>query len=161
VRERFNYSVFAAAYYGAALLHLMRHRVDAEMFWVGTEDQGGYGMLNKHANPWPSYHAKSLVTRHVRDNDSIFFPTGETGNGNLDLVVACGPNGRRSVVIIHQREESATYHLEQLVPDTAGLKTVRKMDEGSQNSIAESSFDGRVRFDGFGVAAVTTEATPR
>src|SRR4030095_2119619 len=108
VRERFNYSVFAGSYYCAALVHLMRQRVAAEMFWVGTEDQGGYGMLNKHAEPWPSYHAKSLLTRHVRPGDSLVFPTGEDGDGNVDVVVASGPDGRRSAVVIHQQERSGS-----------------------------------------------------
>src|SRR5439155_22511569 len=48
VRERFNYSVFSAAFYTSALLRLMRGGADAEMFWVGTEESGGYGMMNKH-----------------------------------------------------------------------------------------------------------------
>jgi hypothetical protein len=82
-RERFNYSVFGASYYAAALLQLLRHEVDAEMYWVGTEEQGGYGMLNNHGVPWPSFHAKSLVTRHVRFGDSIAFPTGEDGDGSV------------------------------------------------------------------------------
>ena len=109
VRERFNYSVFAAAFYTSALLQLMRQGVDAEMYWVGTEDQGGYGMMNKHGDPWPSFYAKKLVAQHVRYGDSISFPTGENGNGSVDVVVACGEGGRRSVLVTHQKEEPASY----------------------------------------------------
>jgi hypothetical protein len=161
VRERFNYSVFAATFYTSALLQLMRQGVDAEMYWVGTEDQGGYGMLNKHGDPWPSFHAKKLVAEHVRYGDLISFPTGESGNGSVDLVVACGEGGRRSVVVIHQKEESVSYDLAALVPGVTGLRTVLKIDNGSSDRIVETSFEGRIHFDGFGVAAVTTESSAR
>lgn len=157
VRERFNYSVFAAAYYTSALLQLMRQGVDAEMFWVGTEDQGGYGMLNKHGDPWPSFHAKKLVAEHVRYGDALSFPTGESGNGSVDLVVANGDAGRSSVLLVHHKEESAIYDLAALAPGIGGLRTVLKIDDGSSGRILQATFEGSVRFDGFGVAAVTTE----
>jgi hypothetical protein len=160
VRERFNYSVFAATFYASALVQLMRHDVDAEMYWVGTEDQGGYGMMNKHGDPWPSFHAKKLVAQHVRHGDSISFPTGERGNGSIDAVVACGEGGRRSVVLIHQKEEPESCAIGTLVSDLTGLQTVLKID-ASSNQIVETSYDGRVRFDGFGVAVVTTESSGR
>jgi beta-xylosidase len=157
VRERFNYSVFAAAYYSAALLHLMRQGVDAEMFWVATEEQGGYGMLNKHAEPWPSFHAKSLLTQHVRYGDALSFPTGESGNGAVDLVVSRAPDGRSSVLMVHQKEASASYDLETLVPGTTGLRSIAKIDGNTGGTVVASTFDGRIHFDGFGVAAITTE----
>ena len=152
VRERFNFSVFAAAYYSAALLQLMRHGVDAEMFWVGTEDEGGYGMLDKHAGPRPTYHAKRLVTQHVRPGDSLVFPTGDSGNGGVDLVVASGA-GRRSVVVVHQKEESAGYDLAALVPGFQKGAAVLKIDDRTGQRVVESDCDGRIHFDGFGVAA--------
>jgi hypothetical protein len=156
VRERFNYSVFAATFYTSALLQLMRQGVDAEMYWVGTEDEGGYGMMNKHGDPWPSFYAKKLCAQHVRHGDSISFPTGENGNGSIDAVVACGEDGRRSVLVVHQKEESASYDLARLAPGIEGLRTVLQIDNGSNNQIVESSYDGKIHFDGFGVATVTT-----
>src|SRR5262249_14341475 len=71
VRARFNRSVFGGAFYVAALLRLMRGRADAELFWTGNEDTGGYGMLNKHGDPWPAFHAKKLCARYVRPGDGI------------------------------------------------------------------------------------------
>jgi len=159
VRERFNYSFFAAAFYTSALLQLMRQGVDAEMYWVGTEDQGGYGMMNKHGDPWPSFYSKKLCAQHVRRGDTISFPTGESGNGSIDVVVACGEGGRRSVLVVHQKEESASYDLAKLVPGLTGLRTVLQIDNGSNNQIVETSYDGKIDFDGFGVAAVTTESS--
>ncbi len=41
------------SFYVAALLNLMRSEADAEMFWVGTEADGGYGMLDQHGQPKP------------------------------------------------------------------------------------------------------------
>jgi hypothetical protein len=156
VRERFNYSVFAAAFYTSALLQLMRNGVDAEMYWVGTEEQGGYGMMNKHGDPWPAFYAKQLCAQYVRWGDTIWFPTGESGNGSIDAVVAGGAGGRRSVLVVHQKEGAASYDLGQLVPGIAGLQTVLKIDDGSPNRIVSTNYDGQLHFEGFGVAAVTT-----
>jgi hypothetical protein len=162
VRERFNHSVFAATFYTSALLQLMRQGVDAEMYWVGTEDQGGYGMLNKHGEPWPSYHAKKLCAQHIRYGDSISFPTGESGNGCIDAVVACGEDGRRGVLVVHQKEERASYDIAKLIPGLTDLPTVLKIDDGSNDQIVETRYDGFIHFDGFGVAAaVTTEPSGR
>jgi len=161
VRERFNYSVFAASFYISAVLHLLRNGVDAEMYWVGTEDHGGYGMMNSHGEPWPSFHAKALLTQHVRCGDAVSFPTGEDGNGNVDLVVASAENGRRSVVVVHQKEGSGDYDLATLAAGIGGLRTLRKIDDGSNGRIVECRYNGIVHFDGFGVAAVTTEPPQR
>jgi Glycosyl hydrolases family 39 len=157
VRERFNYSVFAATFYTSALLQLMRQGVDAEMYWVGTEDQGGYGMLNKHGDPWPSFYAKKLCAEHVRYGDLISFPTGESGNGSIDVVIARGEGGRRSALVVHQKEQAASYDLSNLIPGVNGLRTIQKIDEGTNNRIVQASYDGRIHFEGFGVAAVTAE----
>ncbi len=156
VRERFNFSVFAAAFYVSALLQLMRNGVDAEMYWVGNEDQGGYGMMNMFGDPWPSYHAKKLLAQHVRWGDQIFFPTGDNGHAGIDAVVASGDSGRRSVLVVHQKEESATIDIAELMPDITGMRTVLQIDEGTDKQIAEKSFDGKIHFTGYGVAVVTT-----
>jgi hypothetical protein len=126
------------------------------MYWVGNEDQGGYGMMNQYGDPWPSFHAKKLCAQYVRWGDTTSFPTGESGNGSIDAVVACGDDGRRSVLIVHQKEESASYDLGRLVPGIAGLQTVLKIDDGSNNQIVRTNYDGKVQFEGFGVATVTT-----
>src|SRR5438034_11269143 len=131
----------------------MRQGVDAEMYWVGTEGQGGYGMMNEHGDPWPSFHAKKLCAQHVRYGDSISFPTGETGNGSIDVVVAAGEGGRRSVLVVHQKEESASHDLGQLVPGITGLRTVVKIHHGCHNQLVEKDDEGPIHFAGLGVAA--------
>ncbi len=157
VRNQFNYSVFAATYYVASLLHLMRNDVDAEMFWVGTEHSGGYGMMNDKGDPWPSFYAKKLCALHVRPGDFISFPTDQHPNPNFDVVVARGEDGRRSAVVVHLAERTATYDLTKLVPNLSNLRSVQKIDDGTGSQIATQPLDGKVRFDGFGVAAVRTE----
>jgi len=159
VRERFNYSVFAAAFYTSALLQLMRNEVDAEMYWVGTERQGGYGMMNERGEPRPSYHAKKLCAQHVRYGDFISFPTGDAGDGGIDAVVAAHQDGTRNILIVHQRDEAATYEVAKLAPTVDGLRTVLKLDHASNDRIVETTYEGTIHFDGFGVAAVTTESS--
>jgi len=161
VRERFNYSVFAAAFYSSALLQLMRQDVDAEMYWVGTEHQGGYGMMNERGEPRPSYHAKKLCAQHVRYDDFISFPTGDAGDGGIDAVVAVGHDGRRNILIVHQKDEAATYDVAHLVPSVDGLRTVLKLDHASNDCIVGRTYEGTIHFEGFGVAAVTTESSAK
>ena len=59
------------------------------------------------------------------------------------------------MLVVHQKEESASYDLGRLVSGTAGLQTVLKIDDGSNNQIVRTNYDGKVHFEGFGVAAVT------
>jgi hypothetical protein len=158
VRERFNYSVFAATFYVSALLQLMRNGVDLEMYWVGTEDQGGYGMMNKHGDPWPSFYAKKLCTQSVRRGDTLFFPTGDAGNGSIDIVSSCDSRGTHRVLVVHQKEECANYCLAELVPGFREFRTAWKIDEGSGDQLVKTNFAGEISFEGFGVAALTTES---
>ena len=51
----------------------MRGEADVELFWVGTESNGGYGMLDEHGEPKPVFHAKKLCAQHVRYGDVIAF----------------------------------------------------------------------------------------
>jgi hypothetical protein len=113
--------------------------------------------MNKHGDPWPSFHAKKLCARYIRPGDWISFPTGPSGNGSVDVVVARDQGGRRSALVVHQKEEPASFDLANLVPGITGLRTVLKIDSGTHNQITHAGHDGTIRFDGFGVAVVTTE----
>ncbi|HKA01467.1 MAG TPA: hypothetical protein VKE70_33375, partial [Candidatus Solibacter sp.] len=66
VSAPFNRTTFGAAYYGSALIHLMRGGADAEMLWTGTDDSSCYGAMDQHGWPTPVYHAKRLCAAHVR-----------------------------------------------------------------------------------------------
>jgi hypothetical protein len=156
VRNTFNYSIFGATYYAASLLQLMRADIDAEMFWVGTEHSGGYGMMNENGDPWPSFYAKKLCAQHIRPGDWISFPMDDNPHPDVDVVVGRGADGRRSALIVHLKEQPASYDLSRLVPGLSDCRSLQKIDSGTDNQIVAQIADAKVRFDGFGVAAVTT-----
>lgn len=161
VRQRFNYSVFGAAFYTSALLSLMRGGADAEMFWTGTEENGGYGMMNKHGEPRPAFYAKRLCTQHIRYGDWVSFPRWAHDPEALDIVIARGDDGRRSALFVHRRAEPASYSVAELSGaggEAACYQRLLKIDEGTGNRVAERPFDRVIRFDGFGVAVVTNAA---
>src|SRR5262249_10689370 len=157
VRASFNQSVFGAAFYTTAVLHLMRGGADAEMFWTGTEDRGGYGMMNKHGEPWPVFHAKRLLAQYVRHGDWVSYPEGSPA---VDAVVARGDEGRRSVLLVHLKGDAAGYALTDLVGDCANHQRLLKIDGSTGNRLVEAPFEGVVSFDGYGVAVVTTKGAP-
>ena len=156
VRARFNQSVFGAAFYTTAVLHLMRGGADAEMFWTGTEDRGGYGMMNKHGEPWPVFHAKKLCAQHVRRGDWISFPARNEWCDDVDVVLARGDDGRRSALLVHLKGDAATYDLAELGCGSPVFKRLLKIDGSTGNAIVDKPFDGNVHFEGYGVAVVTS-----
>jgi hypothetical protein len=156
VRERFNYTVFSAAFYTSAMLYLMRGGAHAEMFWTGTEDRGGYGMLNKFGDPRPVFHAKRLCAQYIRHGDWISFPPLGTDRPTVDVVSARDDDGRESALIVHLLERPATYAMSDVVPDLPAYRRLLRIDQGTGEAVVESDFDGRVTFDGYGVAVVTT-----
>jgi hypothetical protein len=158
VREHFNYTIFAAAYYVDSLLYLMRADVDAEMFWSGTEDYGGYGMMNKHGVPHPSYYAKTLCARYVRHGDWISFPTTDNPREDVDVVVSRGDDGQLSALFIHLKDGPADYELAAFDSRLVKCGHVLKIDEGTGPQIVSGCSNGRVCFNGYGVA-VATNAT--
>jgi hypothetical protein len=156
-RERFNHSIFGATYYIAALLHLMRAGVDQEMFWTGTEDKGGYGMMRKHGEPRPAFLAKTLCTRAVRPGDRITFPTGANARNGVDIVVARGDDGRLSALLVHHDEQPGTYATADLPAELQACRTLLKIDAAKPEQITTSPFRGTVQFEGHGVAMLTSE----
>jgi hypothetical protein len=161
IREHFNYSVFAAAFYIAALLNLMRGGADAEMFWVGTERSGGYGMLSETGEPRPSFHAKKLCAYYVRHGDWISFPVSEHDSIGLDAVVARSDDGRVSGLLVHLKDTAASYAATEFDSRLKDCDLLLKIDEGTGNQVVQRSCDGRVSFEGYGVAVLTNTAPPR
>jgi hypothetical protein len=156
VRERFNHSVFGATFYTSSLLHLLRAGVDVEMFWTGTEDEGGYGMMTSRGEPHPSFHAKRLLAQHVRHGDTLSFPDLMPNGRPLDYVVARGDDGQTSGLLVHLAEEPATYDLGALDPRLAPLSAALRIDERTGNQVVVSKCNGSVTFDGYGIAVVTS-----
>ena len=158
VRGRFNHSVFGATFYIAALLRLMRSNVDAEMYWTGTEDKGGYGMMRPDGTPAPAFFAKSLCVQHVRTGDWVSFPRWNRPGVPVDAVVAENAGGRRSAVLVHLSDRSAVYDLADLDPSLAECDLVHRIDGGTGPRVVSGRIDGKIAFDGYGVAAITTAA---
>ena len=156
VREHFNHSVFGATFYTASLLQLMRTDVAAEMFWTGTEDDGGYGMMTRVGAPRPAFHAKRLCAQCIRTGAWISFPASADTNGVLDAVVAREDGGRLAGLLVHLSDESASYQLSDLDERLRACTTLLKIDSATGNDVVREPCDGSVSFDGYGVAAVTT-----
>jgi hypothetical protein len=156
VRARYNQSVFGAAFYTAAMLSLIRGEASAEMFWTGTEDHGGYGMTDKNGDAWPVYRAKLLCAQHVRHGDWVAFPAEAPGDCPVDVVVARGDDGRRSALVVHLGGGPATYDVSELVGGPADFGRLFKIDGGTGNRVVEEPCDGRIPFEGYGVAVLTT-----
>jgi hypothetical protein len=154
VRARFNQSVFGAAYGASVLLQLMRGGADAEMLWTGTDVECGYGVLDGDGEPTPLFHAKALCAQSIRYGDWISFPDLER-HPELDAVVARGEDGRRSVFLVHLADGAASYELSELAGDCGDLRRLLKIDCSSGGSVIQTVADSVIRFDGYGVAALT------
>ncbi|HET8579473.1 MAG TPA: hypothetical protein VFL31_00595, partial [Nitrospiraceae bacterium] len=157
VRARFNQTIFGAAYYASALLHLIRGGADAELFWTGTDDAAGYGMLDPNGMPTPVFHAKRLCAQSLRYGDWVAFPVDGPGSHALEVAVSRGEDGRRSAVLVHLRDEVATYEASGWAEELGDGLGVLKLDRGTGNRILTKPWEGRLTFDGYGVAVVTTE----
>jgi hypothetical protein len=155
VSRAYNQTVFGAAYYAAALVHLMRGGADLEMLKCGTDDGGPYGLLDGTARTNPVFEAKRLCAAHVRFGDVVRFPEARAGQG-VDVVVATGEGGRRSALLVHRQDEAAAYAVEELTEGQTGYRTLLKIDRGTGGRVKEQRCDGRVCFEGYGVAVVTT-----
>jgi hypothetical protein len=136
----------------------MRTDLDAEMYWTGTEDQGGYGLLRPDGTPAPAFVAKRLCALHVRTGDWVSFPRWNRPGVPVDAVVAEGADGRRSAVLVHLSDRSAVYALADLDPSLTHCEIVHRLDEGTGGHVVSGRADAKVNFDGYGVAVVTTPA---
>jgi len=162
VSRRFNQTVFGAAYYASALIHLMRGGADLEMLWTGTDDAGPYGLLDKTGRPTPVFHAKRLCAEHVRFGDWLVFPPPTPGSeARLDVVVARGQDGRCSGVLVHLRDEVASYPLDQWGGAVPLAGRLYKVDRSTGGGVLEDETNGSVTFHGYGVAVVTTRDSAR
>jgi hypothetical protein len=155
VSGAYNRTVFGAAYYASALVHLMRGGADLELLNAGADTAGLLGSIDGAYDSHPVFEAKRLCARYVRFGDVVRVPEALPGQG-LDVVVADGEGGRRSVLIVHRNDETAACAVEELTGGRWSDQTLLKIDRGTAGRVAEGRFDGRVRFEGYGVAVATT-----
>jgi hypothetical protein len=154
VSRTYNQTVFGAAYYASALIHLMRGGADLELLKAGTDDAGPYGLMDGAARTTPVFEAKRLCARHLRFGDAVRFLGAQTRPG-LDAVVAKSAGGRRSALIVHRINVTAAYALDELTGEPADYDTLLKLDCGTEGHVREGRCDGRVCFEGHGVAVAT------
>jgi hypothetical protein len=158
VREHFNHTIFGATFYISSLLYLMRGGADAEMFWTGNEEVGGYGMMGKNGEPRPAYHAKRICAQHIRYGDWISFPVPQNGMSDLDVAVARGDDGRLSALLVHLKNASAKFRVLELDGRLSDCDTLIKIDDGTGNRVVTKPFGGTVSFEGYGVAVITNKS---
>ncbi len=160
VSQPYNQSVFGAAYYASAIIHLIRGGADLELWKSGTDDTGPYGLMDSAAVPHPTFHAKRLCASHLRPGDRVWFPeprtqrSGVSGPG-VDIAVVSGEGGRQSAVIVHRKDMKADYAIEELTGGQAGYTTLLKIDGGTGGRIVEERCRDMLRFAGYGVAVLT------
>lgn len=73
-------------------------------------------------------------------------------------MVARGDDGKRSVLVVHLKGDSATYEVSELTGSLSDYRTLLKIDGGTGNRIVEMPFEGKIPFEGYGVAVVTKPA---
>jgi hypothetical protein len=108
------------------------------------------------ARTTPVFEAKRLCAGHVRFGDEVRSPETGAGRG-VDVVVASGERGGRSVLLVHRKDEAAAYAVDELTGGQADYHLLLKIDRGTDGRVAEGRFDGRVRFEGYGVAVATAK----
>jgi hypothetical protein len=115
-------------------------------------------MLDQYGQPKPVFHAKKLCTQHVRYGDAISFAPWDRGNGPIDAVVARGSAGRLSALLVHLSDKAETYSVTNLEEVLLDCEFLLKIDEGTGNRVTRGKCDGKVMFEGYGVAVVTNVA---
>jgi hypothetical protein len=158
VREHFNHTIFGATFYISSLLYLMRGGADAEMFWTGNEEVGGYGMMGKNGEPRPVYHAKRICAQYIRYGDWISFPVPQNGIPDLDVAVARGDDGRLSALLVHLKNTPEKIRILELDGRLSDCDMLIKIDDGTENQLVKKPFGGTVSFEGYGVAVITKKS---
>jgi hypothetical protein len=156
--RRFNQSVFGAAYYTSALIHLIRGGADLEMWWTATDDTTAYGLMDSKGRPNPVCLAKELFASHIQYGDRLTFPALPDGIPTLDVLSTCGTNGRRSTVLVNTGRKPWTTDADRLNSQAGSIRLLT-IDGTTGGRIREEPFQGTVRLDGYGVAVVTNAAS--
>ena len=151
ISSRFNQGAFGAAYYGSALIELMRGGADGEFLWAGACDYGPCGALNAAGGATPAYEAKKLIARNVQFGDRITFPLDEDSEPELDAVAACGETDRKVAVLVHRGRGARKFELDRW-PELAGLSRVSSVSGSSGGPVRSEALQNVLTFDGYGVA---------
>lgn len=151
-----NQNAFGAAYYVCALIHLIRGGADLEMRWTATDNDDAYGLLTPDGEQSAACLAKELFVQHVRYGDRVCFPTCPSGAPDVAALISCGGDGRRSGVFVHTSAGPRTLVIADWDDTLSGCQVVLRVDGSTGQKVAKERFEGTVRFDGYGVAVITT-----
>jgi hypothetical protein len=152
-----NQSMFGAVYYAAALIQLMRGGADGELYWMGTDAVGPYGLWDGQGRPTQAFRAKELVAQAVRFGDEIIVDESALGRRELLVLRARDAGGRRSALIVHLADRPRSYEFAGLLPEADGYAALRRIAGGKDGQLATTSYKGVVEFDGLGVAMVMAD----
>jgi hypothetical protein len=149
-----NQGIFGAVYYALALVQLILGGADAELYWMGTDAAGPYGLWDQRGCPTPVFVAKQMIVQAIRPNDEIIIETSETER-DPPLVVRAKNAGGCNALVIHLSEFSRSYRVADLLGKDQGFAAMRKIDAGRKRRIITFRGDGTIKFDGPGLAIAT------
>jgi hypothetical protein len=150
-----NQNAFGAAYYGSALIHLIRGGADLEMRWTATAHDDAYGVMTREGRPTAACLGKQLFAQHVRRGDWVSFPARPPDLPDLDALVAWSDEGRLSGVIVNTGARPHTLTAADWDRDLAGCREVLRLDTSTGGRILREPFDRKIHLDGYGLAVVT------
>ena len=148
ISSRFNQGPLGAAYYGSALIDLMRGGADGEFLWAGACDRGPYGALDAGGRTTPTYEAKKLIARNVRFGDVVSFPLDRDPVPDFDAVVASDEARRKVAVLVYRGSAARKLELERW-PELAGFSQVSSV---SGDQVRSDRLRGTLSFGAYGVA---------
>jgi hypothetical protein len=155
ISSRFNQGPFGAAYYGSALIDLMRGGADGEFLWAGGCDRGPYGALDVGGRPTPTYEAKKLIARNVRFGDVISFPLDRDPVPDFDAVVASDEAGRKVAVLVYLGSGPRELELGRW-PELSGFSQVTSLG-GNLDQARSDPLQGVLGFGAYGVALLHSQ----
>ena len=151
ISGRFNQGPFGAAYYGSALIDLMRGGADGEFLWAGGCDLGPYGALDIAGGTTPTYEAKRLIAQNVRFGDAISFPLDRDPVLDFDAVVASDESGRKVAVLVHLGSGPRELDLSRW-PHLSGFSQVTTVGGGNPGPALSDALKPALAFGAYEVA---------
>jgi hypothetical protein len=151
-----NQSIFGAVYYTLALVQLMRGGADAELYWMGTDGVGPYGLWDDRGRPTPVFLAKQMVVRAIRPDDEILIEEPEIDRLALMVLRAKNADTIRSALIVHFSECTRSYRIADLLGGQEEYVAFRKIDAGTGSRVVSSPPTRAITFDGPGLATAMT-----
>ncbi len=153
-----NQNAFGGAYYCSALIHLIRGGADLEMRWTATiHADDAYGLVAMNGGPTPAGLAKQIFAQHVRHGDSIRFAHNRLETPEIDAIFAESED-RLSGVFVNTSASPKTIDVSAWDRGLHACDDILLVDTSTGNQVVRMPFDGKIRFDGYGMAVVTNAA---